>query len=492
MSLFSGTGNTRGDAANNFANRIDLCSFNNKSSIYFDDDFYLFDATGSSCNAPLLNNPIVETSRVTADSSVQWSPAATALGQDNSATTSWSAPGANMIIVRTFTPAVNMTLNSVSCRPTTTSAPAKFKPVLYGPMPALAAHRFWRVVINGVDPSQSPTINEIQFRSAVGVPLPFSGGTLSASSVSGGQAAALACDNNTGTYWQAVGVAPAWWQYDYGGGNTFLPAEIYLRCDNYGPQDFTLYYSDDGITWRVAAQFIPAFSGHYMSPTTQTFNVTTRPTFGGAAGSPLIAEGAENVGATAGNTLTAVFPSPPALTAGIPYAIGFEVDTALNFALVDATAPGIRAANTYTAGVPATLPTSASGQSAYQIWGNCTGAAANYLSLRNNPGIDDLACISDGTVGHEDLYQFVPLSTPPASIAAVAFAARMKRSDSGTRTIDVRCSSGGTDSAGTASGFVPGTSFGWVSTNFVADPNTGLPWTGTGVNAALGGVKVAS
>jgi hypothetical protein len=32
----------------------------------------------------------------------------------------------------------------------------------------------------------------------------------------------------------------------------------------------------------------------------------------------------------------------------------------------------------------------------------------------------------------------------------------------------------------------------WVTTTFLLDPNTGLPWTGTGVNAALGGVKVAS
>ena len=56
----------------------------------------------------------------------------------------------------------------------------------------------------------------------------------------------------------------------------------------------------------------------------------------------------------------------------------------------------------------------------------------------------------------------------------------------------MRCVSGGNDSAGSASGFTPGSTFGWVDTYLPLDPSTGVAWTGAGVNAATAGVKVAS
>jgi hypothetical protein len=200
------------------------------------------------------------------------------------------------------------------------------------------------------------------------------------------------------------------------------------------------------------------------------------------------------VGTTSGATLTAPLSAGVSLTAGVVYAIGCITDTSVVLSQVDVTNNGLRAlnGNTYTTGVPLASPTLQSSQPSWQLWGNCMGAAANWASLANNPPIDDIAYVTSSTVNQEDLYSFPALSSAPAAVHAVAVKARVKRSDSGARTVDVRLASAGIDSAGSASGFVPGTSFGWVDSYFPLDPATGIAWTGSGVNGLTAGIKVAS
>ena len=210
------------------------------------------------------------------------------------------------------------------------------------------------------------------------------------------------------------------------------------------------------------------------------------------AGSARIAEGTEVVGATSGATLTAPFSAGQSLTGGTTYAIGFITDTSVALAQADAAATGSRAANTYTSNSPAPLPAMTTAQASWQIWGNCTGAASDYASVNINPPPDDVSYIYETTVADQEMFGFPALTTNPASIACVAIKARLKRSDSGARTVDVRCASGASDTAGTASAITVGTSYGWLGNYQPTDPATGSAWTGTAVNSAKGGVRIAS
>jgi hypothetical protein len=95
------------------------------------DDIYVFNDSGSTCNAALNTNPIVDTQLPNSDSSVAFTATASFLGAAESQTNSTTTPGANKLYLRTSTPGANMTLQKVTILPSTTSAGAKFKAVLY-------------------------------------------------------------------------------------------------------------------------------------------------------------------------------------------------------------------------------------------------------------------------------------------------------------------------------------------------------------------------
>lgn len=211
------------------------------------------------------------------------------------------------------------------------------------------------------------------------------------------------------------------------------------------------------------------------------------------AGSTLIATGTAVTGTTSGTALTGPFSTGQALTSGVAYGIGFITDTSVALQQSDTGTTGAKASNTYGSGAPATLPAMTSAQNNWQIWGNCTGSAQDYVSINMNPPIDDVSYLYSSTVGQQEMQSFPALASNPASVACVAYKARLKRSDSGTRTVEVHCASGASDSAGsTAGGITPGTSYTWVGNYASVDPATGTAWTGTGVNAATGGCKVFS
>lgn len=101
-------------------------------------------------------------------------------------------------------------------------------------------------------------ISEIQMRTAVGVPLLFSGGTPSASTEEtfgpGTYAADKAADNNTNTNWYTInGTNTGWWQYEFA--STIDVAAYVIASvdfdDTTAPKDFTLEYWD-GAAWQVA------------------------------------------------------------------------------------------------------------------------------------------------------------------------------------------------------------------------------------------------
>lgn len=346
-SILSGTGNTRAGTSNNYINAFLPHAGSGSGGVanITVDDIYLFDSTGTTCNAPLLNNPVVETAFPSGDSLKQWTNAATIIGPGSSSgSTSLSTTG--RLYVRSHTATASMSLQSITIMPNTTNAGVSHRPVVYAST---------------------------------------------------------------------------------------------------------------------------------------------------ATGAALLATGPTVVGTTSGAALTMPLTAPLSLTGGTTYAIGFMTDTGISMLTADGSNGTSSGTVTFASGAPSTLPTMTTNVSAYWCWGNCTGSASDYVCLNINPPPDDSSYLYSGTVGQQEMQSFPALASTPTSVACVAYKARVKRSDSGARTVEVHCASGAADTAGsTAGGITTGTSYSWLPIYLPTDPATGVAWGGTGINAARGGVRVAS
>lgn len=209
------------------------------------------------------------------------------------------------------------------------------------------------------------------------------------------------------------------------------------------------------------------------------------------SGGSLVATTTETVGVTSGQ-VTCTFAAPVSIPANTPYWLGFIGSATVNLRAAPAgVSIGYIATNTYTSGAPATCPTMSSDY-AFAVWGNCTGSTKNWISENISGPPGDFSYINSSVVGTEDLYNMTPLSTTPAAIYAVGTKVYAKRSDSGARTVDVRTKSGATDSGGSQTLLVPGTSYTWCVSYLETNPNTGTAWTKTTVDAAAVGPKVSS
>jgi hypothetical protein len=154
----------------------------------------------------------------------------------------------------------------------------------------------------------------VQFRTTAGVPLLFSGGTVSVSSSYnlGTNPPSLAIDNNINTWWAAATpITPAeWWAYDYGVGNALDIVEIMLTSRNDGfynqtPTTFIPQYSDNGTTWTSLMQINATWSS---SGQTQTFAARPDP-------------GYANPGGTGNRTALIIVTTTAAISAGSPSAL---------------------------------------------------------------------------------------------------------------------------------------------------------------------------
>jgi hypothetical protein len=342
VSVISGTGDTTA-TTNNTISSIQLVVASGTANGTFD-DFYLFDSTGTTNNAPLLTSPRIETTFPISDNAVQMSIGASVLG--STAQRGATAGGAaNFWYVKPFTPSRACTLNSISVVPNTTTS-ANLRPVIYS---------------------------------------------------------------------------------DSAG----LPAT-------------------------------------------------------------LMTAGSTVVGTTAGAANVMPLTSPPTLTAGTQYWLGFMTDINVTMQASDAgTGARSQAGVTFTSGAPGTAPGSSSASNVL-LWGNITlASAANYYEVNQQPPpAANTSYVFDSVVGDEDLYNFANLSVIPANIYATAVKAWCARSDSGARTVSLRMKSGSTDGGGSLTGQTPGTSYGWVGSNFETDPNGSIAWTGVSLNAATSGFKI--
>lgn len=205
----------------------------------------------------------------------------------------------------------------------------------------------------------------------------------------------------------------------------------------------------------------------------------------------LITSGTTITGTINGTTITGPLTAPPSLTAGVQYWIGVITDTGSGtMSSSDSAGAGRSASITFASGPPSTAPAMSVTPVTPLFWGNVTGTGANWYEVSQNPVAGNLSYVFDATVGHEDLYSFPAMSTPPTTIHAVAVRANVAKSDSGTKTVSVRSKSGATDSAGSVASFAPGTSYGWLTSLFPTDPATGAAWTLSALNAAQAGLKI--
>lgn len=216
-----------------------------------------------------------------------------------------------------------------------------------------------------------------------------------------------------------------------------------------------------------------------------------------SAGVPntLLTTGPEIVGITEDITATAALTTPQNLTAAADYWVGFIIDTAAFWhQTVDGSVgnDGFIASNTYTSGAPGTAPVMTANESSVQLWGNCTGASANYQSVSVNPAAGDISSIDSSTPGDEDLYVFPNLPSSITTIYAMSVKGHVRKSDTGARTIDLRVKSGTTDDGGSNTGQTPGNTYQWLESYWEEDPDTSSAWTPSGVNASTAGIKIAS
>lgn len=144
-------------------------------------------------------------------------------------------------------------------------------------------------------------------------------------------------------------------------------------------------------------------------------------------------------------------------------------------------------ANTYASGFPSTLSGLSSG-SANQFlgYGAITTDNAGMLNEKMEDGAATF--VEDATAGDFDLYATGGLPFTPDSILSVNVRGFASKSDAGTREAAITTKSGATSTD--SANFTLSTSFQNIFFTMDNDPNTGLPWTVTGVNNLQFGPKV--
>ena len=215
--------------------------------------------------------------------------------------------------------------------------------------------------------------------------------------------------------------------------------------------------------------------------------------YSSSSGSPntLLGSGAIILGPAANTGKNLPLTSAVSLVAGTQYYIGYMTDVAGTNALTNSGQTDmVSATATFASGAPATAPAMSASQGAH-IWANLS-ATSNWQAISQNPSQGSLSYTYDATVGHQDNYNFPPLSVTPTNIYATAIKVSVSKSDAGAKTLSVRQKSGATDSSGSGGIQAPGTSYAWITSLFPTDPNTGAAWTLAALNAAQAGLRIES
>lgn len=129
VSVLSGSGDTT-STANNTANGLSIVG-GTAVTLFTVDDFYLFDASGTTNNAVLLTSPRIETRFPSGDAAVQFAVGMGILGSSSPLTTTTNNQTAASLVLRRFTPTINCTLNSITLMPAANVPVCNFRGVVY-------------------------------------------------------------------------------------------------------------------------------------------------------------------------------------------------------------------------------------------------------------------------------------------------------------------------------------------------------------------------
>lgn len=124
------------------------------------------------------------------------------------------------------------------------------------PVDSVGAHRFWKLAFDTTS-SQAVMFEEIAFFDQDGKPIP--GGAVNWNSNQPFHPGSDARDGNPATVWLTWPIANAWWTIDFGAGHAKDVSGFSLTVhDSVFPEGipFHLLYSDDGVTWTNASDFL--------------------------------------------------------------------------------------------------------------------------------------------------------------------------------------------------------------------------------------------
>lgn len=116
--------------------------------------------------------------------------------------------------------------------------------------------------------------------------------------------------------------------------------------------------------------------------------------------------------------------------------------------------------------------------------------SGNVVNVSEGLANGDTDYVSDGVVGHQDLYDLADLAAMPTAIIAVVSKIYVKKSDAGARSGQLQVKSGATQVGGADT--VLATTYVYLSRVDPVDPATGVAWTIPGVNALQLGQKVTA
>lgn len=130
----------------------------------------------------------------------------------------------------------------------------------------MAAHRYWMMLFTKTGASTTLAVGELFLATTPAGAQAATGGTASASSTNGANAASRAFDTTTtaGNYWQSGTTAftnttwlgSEWLKYDMGSGNDIDVVEVRIYFTNGAggsayPVNYALFYSDDNVSWTL-------------------------------------------------------------------------------------------------------------------------------------------------------------------------------------------------------------------------------------------------
>jgi hypothetical protein len=119
----------------------------------------------------------------------------------------------------------------------------------------------------------------------------------------------------------------------------------------------------------------------------------------------------------------------------------------------------------------------------------CSSGSTHYALVDENPVNDDTDYVEDGTIGHKDLWDYPSLAGTGSNVSGIQINSMVRETDAASMTLNTLIKSGATEDVGTGE-VIGSTSYRSLRRISETDPDTGLPWTVSGVNAAQFGIKV--